>query len=106
MSALENRFPFVDRTSQTRDTVENIWTNFNSNILSYNASLLAKNVTVAYFRYGRSLIVGESGWVRCASLVPFVHSYVHGRALPTILTFCVGLKCEDMAQLCISQQCP
>ena len=35
MSAFENHFPFVDRTSQTPDTEENSWTNVSFDSLSY-----------------------------------------------------------------------
>ena len=35
MSSLENRFPFVDHTYQTRDMEGNIWTNFDFDTLSF-----------------------------------------------------------------------
>ena len=35
MSALRNRFPFLDRTSQTQDMEKDIWTDFNFNTLLF-----------------------------------------------------------------------
>ena len=91
MSALENPFPFVDRTSQTRETVKKICTNFDI-------------CTLSYFYVGK---------FECP--VAFVLSCVHGRlraresyqsALPKILVFYLGFKCEDMAQFSVCHFLP
>ena len=57
MSALENRFLFVDRTSQTRDMEKNILTNFSVNTLSYLRVVVF--VEVAYFRHCPSVVIVE-----------------------------------------------
>ena len=59
MSALRNRFPFLDRTSQTQNIEKNIWTDFNFNTLLF-----------------LSFVVGEKG-CKFSSLYRIDFQYLH-----------------------------
>ena len=66
-SALENRFLFVDRTSQTRDIEENIWANFNFDSLSYLSIVSGEQTLHIFFIAPRWSFVLLDGFVvrRC-----------------------------------------
>ena len=80
MSALENRFSFVNFTSQMRDKE----TSFNFNTLSFLCVAASEQRTYwdAYFHYCPSAVVGEYLWVCCASLFELslnfsLQSFIH-----------------------------
>ena len=58
MSALRNRFPFLDRTSQMQDMEKNFWTNFNLNALLFSYFVVGEQ-RLQIFVIVRRLIIGE-----------------------------------------------
>ena len=64
VSALEN--PFGDRTSQTQDVEENIWTNFNFDTLSYLPVVAKKGCMFSLLSVGgRWRVLMDSLCVAC-----------------------------------------
>ena len=67
MSALRNRFPFLDRTSQTQDIEKNIWTDFNFNALLFLSFVVGeKGCKFSLLSVGWSS-VSFDGFVACRS---------------------------------------
>ena len=58
LSALRNRFPFLDRTSQRQDMERNIWTDFNFNTLLFLCFVVGEQ-RLQIFVIVRRLVVGE-----------------------------------------------
>ena len=68
LSALRNRFPFLDRTSQRQDMEKNIWTDFSFNTLLFLCFVVGEH-RLQIFVIVRRLGVGEHWWVCCVSLL-------------------------------------
>ena len=104
LSALRNRFPFLDRTSQRQDMEKNIWTDFNFNTLLTIFVLRCWRTKVANFRYcppvsrRRALM----GLLRVGLKIEFgnpvvlAHSCVHDRLRPREM---IGFN-DDSRYLC------
>ena len=115
LTALRNRFPFLDRTSQRQDMEKNIWTDFNFNTLLFLCFVVGEQM-LQIFVIVRRLVVGEHWWVCCVwllelSLKILLYWFIHvstidydqekWSALTTILGICLGFKCEVMAEFSV-----
>ena len=90
LSALRNRFPFLDRTSQKQDMEKNIWIDFNFNTLLFLCFVVGEQ----RLQTRRVLM----GLLRVALRIEFehavvlVHSCVHDRLQPREM---IGFSISD-----------